>query len=131
MTCRIARALTLWGISSACLTGQNLIDSVSGPDLYKAYCASCHGVHGKGDGPVAPELKTAPPDLTQIAARNGGKFPRAKVEDFIAGEKPATAHGSREMPVWGPIFSQVEWDRDLRLVRIRELADYLKQMQSK
>ena len=82
-----------------------LIDSIQGPDLYKAYCASCHGADAKGDGVMTPSLRVKPSDLTRLAARNGGTFPLMRIEGIISGEVlPATSHGSSQMPVWGPIF---------------------------
>ena len=42
-----------------------LIQSLSGPALYQAYCATCHGKDLKGGGPTAPALKTKPADLTR------------------------------------------------------------------
>jgi mono/diheme cytochrome c family protein len=109
-----------------------LIDSIQGPQLYMAYCAACHGRGGKGDGPMAKSLKVATPDLTAIASRNGGKFPLVRVQRIISGEEQLpTGHGTREMPVWGPIFSQVAWDQDLGRVRIYNLALYLETMQTR
>ena len=109
-----------------------LIDSIQGPNLYKAYCAVCHGPGAKGDGPLAKALKTAPSDLTHISSRNGGMFPAAKVRRIISGEESlAAGHGSRDMPVWGPIFSQVAWDQDLGRVRVDNLARYLESLQAK
>lgn len=109
-----------------------LIDSIQGPNLYKAYCAVCHGPNAKGDGPMAMFLKTAPSDLTRISARNGGMFPLAKVRRTISGEEPLpSGHGTRDMPLWGPIFSQVAWDQDLGRVRIDNLAKYLESLQAK
>jgi len=109
-----------------------LIDSIQGPNLYKAYCAVCHGANAKGDGPMAASLKTAPSDLTRISARNGGMFPLPKVRLIIAGEDPlAAGHGTRQMPIWGPIFSQVAWDQDLGRVRVDNLAKYLESLQGK
>lgn len=108
-----------------------VIDSISGPVLFKSYCAPCHGANGKGDGPIAPLLNTPPPNLTQLSATHGGRFPRERVEKIISGEDAGiAAHGSREMPVWGPIFSQITWDQDLGLVRIHNLADYIEQIQA-
>lgn len=74
-----------------------------GREAFRSYCASCHGVRGGGDGPIAEVLKVPPADLTQIAARNGGAFPKAKVEKIIDGRDPnlMRVHGSSEMPVWG------------------------------
>jgi len=109
-----------------------LIDSIQGPNLYKAYCAVCHGPNAKGDGPMAMFLKTGPSDLTRISSRNGGMFPLAKVRQIIAGEEPRSAgHGTRDMPIWGPIFSQVAWDQDLGRVRVDNLARYLETLQAK
>jgi mono/diheme cytochrome c family protein len=109
-----------------------LIDSIQGPNLYKAYCAVCHGTNAKGDGPMAMFLKTAPADLTRISSRNGGMFPLAKVRRIISGEESLPGgHGTRQMPVWGPIFSQVAWDQDLGRVRVDNLAKYLESLQGK
>src|SRR5262249_80915 len=92
------------------------IGTVDGPELFKQYCAVCHGLDAKGNGPMAVSLKKAPADLTHISARNGGMFPRARVEQIISGNTRA-AHGTHEMPVWGPIFSQVDRDQDWGKVR--------------
>ncbi len=103
-----------------------------GPALYRLYCASCHGMEGKGDGPIASALKTAPPDLTRISARNDGKFPMERVVKIIKGDEGgATAHGVRDMPVWGPIFSHVENDQDAGPVRIDNVARYLRKIQKR
>jgi len=109
-----------------------LVDSTKGPALFTAYCSVCHGWEGKGDGPMAKSLKVAPPDLTRISARNHGVFPMDKVEKIISGADPkAQGHGTREMPVWGPIFSQIAWDQDLGRVRTRNLAKYIEGLQMK
>jgi mono/diheme cytochrome c family protein len=108
---------------------QTLIRSVDGADLYRAYCASCHGKGGKGDGPVAAALKATVPDLTMITKNNGGKFPTARVRRIIEGQGMIASHGSREMPVWGPIFSQVEADVDRGPVRMENLVRYLESIQ--
>lgn len=110
----------------------HLIDSVQGPVLYRAYCAVCHGKDGKGGGPMAKSLKVPPPDLTRLATRNGGSFPMARIQRIISGEEPRPAgHGTREMPVWGPIFSQIAWDQDLGRVRVNNLARYIEGLQTK
>ena len=109
---------------------ERLINSIEGPALYRAYCAVCHGRDATGKGPMALALKSPPPDLTRIAERNGGIFPMARVERIIAGEEPLSSHGTREMPLWGPIFSRVDRDQDLGLVRIDNLTRYLMGMQT-
>ncbi len=109
---------------------QQLIRSVEGPDLFRAYCASCHGKDGKGNGPVAGTLKATVPDLTTIAISNDGNFPVARIKRIIMGEGMIASHGSREMPVWGPIFHQVEEDVDRGNVRVENLVTYLESIQT-
>jgi mono/diheme cytochrome c family protein len=104
-------------------------DSLDGQTLYSAYCAVCHGKEGKGDGPAAPALKTPPADLTTITKRYG-QFPRTTIEAAILGEeKPVAAHGSREMPVWGPVFRK--GGRDVATLSTANLIDYLRSIQAK
>jgi mono/diheme cytochrome c family protein len=107
-----------------------LIRSVKGPDLFQAYCASCHGLDAKGTGPAASALKAKVPDLTVLARRNRGQFPAARVRQVILGDEIVASHGSREMPIWGPIFHQVEEDRDFGNVRMTNLVKYLESIQS-
>ncbi len=104
------------------------VREMDGPSLYRAHCASCHGAEGRGDGPAAKALKSAPTDLTRLAAKNGGKFPAERIEQSIAGQG-AAAHGSREMPVWGPAFAALDNDRDYSRVRLRNLSEYLRKLQ--
>jgi mono/diheme cytochrome c family protein len=110
---------------------ESLIYSVKGPDLYRAHCAACHGSDGKGGGSVAPALKAKPADLTILAKNSGGKFPEDRVRKFISGDEVLASHGSREMPVWGPIFHQIEVDQDFGNVRLRNLVKYLESLQQK
>ena len=107
-----------------------LIRSVEGPDLFRGYCASCHGLDARGSGPAAPALKSKVPNLTLLAINNGGQFPTARVRQTIMGDKSVVAHGSREMPIWGPIFHQVESDVDWGNVRLENLVKYLESMQT-
>jgi mono/diheme cytochrome c family protein len=109
------------------------IDSLYGPDVFAFYCAPCHGRDGKGSGPVAVALKNHVPDLTQIAKRNGGTFPKARVEDYVTNRSvdPIPAHGTGEMPVWGPIFQSLD-PSDARVkVRIANVVAYLESIQTK
>jgi mono/diheme cytochrome c family protein len=108
------------------------IESVEGVDLYNAYCAVCHGKDGKGHGPAAPALKVMPPDLTTLAKRSGGKFSVTDVTESISGQgKPMAAHGSAEMPVWGPVFRAFAGDDAGRTLRLTNLVRYLESMQQK
>ena len=106
-----------------------LIQSLNGADIYRAHCATCHGVSGKGDGPVAPALSSKMPDLSTIAQRSGGVFPVGRVRKIINGDELILGHGSREMPIWGPVFHQIQEDRDYGEVRLQNVTDYLKSLQ--
>jgi mono/diheme cytochrome c family protein len=108
-----------------------LIPSVEGPDLFRAHCAVCHGTDGRGNGPAAAALKVKPADLTLISVRNGGKFPADRVSHIIAGDDKIIPHGSREMPIWGPIFHEVQRDQDWGEVRMHNLQQYLLSIQRK
>jgi mono/diheme cytochrome c family protein len=104
----------------------------SGRQMFDAYCASCHGQGGKGNGPAAPALKNMPTDLTQLAARNGGTYPASHVTLVIKGDTLTAAHGSKEMPVWGPVFLNLERDDPaMAQLRLRNLTKYIEGMQQK
>ena len=107
-------------------------DPSSGKAMYEAYCASCHGADGKGNGPAAPALKTPPTDLTRLTASNGGKFPDAHIAQIIKGDVLTAAHGNKEMPVWGPVFLAMgRHDPAQQQLRIRNLTKYLESIQQK
>jgi len=106
-----------------------LIQSLNGADIYRAHCATCHGLAGKGDGPVAPALNATMPDLSTIAQRSGGGFPVERVRKIISGDELILGHGSREMPIWGSIFHQIQQDRDFGEIRLQNITDYLKSIQ--
>jgi mono/diheme cytochrome c family protein len=110
---------------------QSVVLPLDGAKIFRNYCAACHGVDGKGDGPAAPALKTQIPQLSTLAQRNGGKLPTAQVRCIIAGDDVPAAHGSREMPIWGPIFHQIEYDQDLGYVRLQNVTEYLNTLQQK
>jgi|HubBroStandDraft_1064217.scaffolds.fasta_scaffold142317_2 mono/diheme cytochrome c family protein len=105
---------------------------IEGPKIFRYYCAACHGGDGRGLGPASAALKHAVPDLTLISQRNGGKFPHEHVREIIVGKQPGPlAHGDREMPIWGPIFHEVESDQDWGEVRLDAITKYLESIQQK
>jgi mono/diheme cytochrome c family protein len=107
-------------------------ESLTGQKLYASYCAVCHGADARGGGSFVPQLKTPPPDLTQIAKRNGGTFPRMHVAEVIDGEFDKPPHGSKEMPIWGPIFRSVARGHDDSAQRrINRLVKYLESVQER
>ena len=110
---------------------EHLIYSVKGPDLFRAHCAACHGEDAMGGGPLASALKTKVPDLAVMTRNNGRKFPSERVRRTILGDDVLLSHGSREMPVWGPIFHQLESDQDFGNVRLQNLVQYLESIQKK
>ena len=77
-------------------------DAEAGAALYDNYCATCHGLEGRGKGPMAPALLLQPPSLRDLTARYG-VFPTARVVARIDGRDPLVSHGS-PMPVYGPFF---------------------------
>jgi mono/diheme cytochrome c family protein len=114
------------------LDNSKLTYSLDGATLYKAYCATCHGTDGKGIGPMTEWLKIKSPDLTRLTTREGGKFPLVRIQRVIAGEENITAgHGTREMPIWGPVFSKVTRDEDLGPMRVYNVAKYVETIQIK
>jgi mono/diheme cytochrome c family protein len=108
-----------------------VVTSLEGPDIFRVHCATCHGTNGQGGGPVAAALKTKVPDLTTISKRNGGVFPDKRVRAVIAGDEGVAAHGSRDMPIWGPIFHQIERDRDFGNIRMESITKYVESIQRK
>jgi mono/diheme cytochrome c family protein len=104
----------------------------SGKEMFVAYCAACHGTDGKGGGPAASALKVAPANLTQLSKNNGGKYPALKVAAIIHGESAPPAHGSSEMPVWGPLFRTVSGGHDEQVEqRVSNLTHYIETLQAK
>jgi mono/diheme cytochrome c family protein len=106
------------------------VSPANAPEMFRNYCAPCHGADGRGGGPAAPALKTAPADLTQISRRNGGKFPVFRVANVIRGYDAVAAHGSREMPVWGSVFRAFGDELSVKL-RVDNLTSYLETLQGK
>ena len=98
---RAAAAALLCGVTL--MAAQAATEREDGRELFKTYCASCHGEAGRGDGPASEALRQRPTDLTQFTMRNGGVFPAVKLARIIDG-RDVVAHGNQEMPVWGNAF---------------------------
>ncbi len=106
----------------------------SGQQMYREYCAACHGENATGGGPAASACTVTPRDLTKLAAQNGGKFP---YNHFYAVMQFGTqltspAHGSADMPIWLPLLSSLNEDREgPALQRMHNLARYVASLQAK
>jgi mono/diheme cytochrome c family protein len=108
---------------------QILIESLAGLDSFGLYCSPCHGRTGHGDGPVAPALKIKPADLSRLAQRNAGVFPTELVRATVTGTgRPLSAHGTTDMPIWGPLFGAFESDVRVR-ERIANIVTYVESLQ--
>jgi|ERR1043166_6720728 len=131
--------LSLYMVTEAWAVPQNLpkskqehsAPSAGGSELFGQYCAACHGLDAKGDGPFASQLKAHPADLTVIAKNNGGAFPSARVRSIISGDDGVTSHGSRTMPIWGPIFREIKSDQLPASIRLDSLVKYLESIQQR
>ena len=105
----------------------------NGKAMFTSYCAPCHGVDGKGNGPVASTLIQKPTDLTVLAMNNGGNFPSRHLIGVIKfGPEVPAAHGTKDMPIWGPFLATVDHQRiaaDLQTLRISNLEAYVESIQ--
>lgn len=104
------------------------ISAAKGPDMFRAYCAACHGVDGRGGGPAADALQKRPADLTQLSRKNEGRFPAHHVTNVIQGNDVIGAHGTRDMPIWGAVFRTIGDGGTVKL-RIDNLTKYLETLQ--
>lgn len=107
-------------------------DPKLGAQLYKEYCSACHGMEGKGDGPVGRFLKGPPADLRTLAQRNNGKYPADYVAATLRFGTDSSAHGTSDMPIWGPVFrAQEDKHKNKRGadLRIRDLNEFVESLQ--
>ncbi len=103
-----------------------------GRDLYLGFCASCHGIEGKGDGPVSKHLKIKPTDLTLLSKKNKGLFPLDQVMTSIDGTRVVRTHGEAKMPVWGEVFEKydlTEKNPKQAQIKVKVIAEYISALQ--
>jgi mono/diheme cytochrome c family protein len=104
----------------------------SGQEMFRSYCAVCHGQDAKGNGPAASALKTPPADLTTLALKNGGKYPASHVAAVLGGQAVTRSHGTQDMPIWGPLFSKISQGDEAQVQqRITNLVTYIGSQQAK
>ena len=110
----------------------NRVDPTSGKMMYTSYCAPCHGQDGRGNGPVAGSLKLQPTDLTTLAKANNGKYPDTHVVSVLRFGPDVAAHGTAQMPVWGPVLGKMSNAHATEsTLRISNLSHYLQSIQAK
>ena len=129
---RVARTLLPMVLLGGVITLAAASEVEEGERLYNIHCQACHGKSARGDGSMKDRLDTPPLDLTTIAHRNQGDFPRDKVYEIIDGRQEMPAHGSREMPVWGFTFQSSGLDADQEAVvrgMVTDLTRYLEAIQ--
>ncbi len=112
--------------------------AAKGRVTFRTYCASCHGSDARGEGNLAQYLSVAPADLTRIAERRDGEFPREEIAEIIDGRRVTKGHGTREMPVWGDVFQSplsdteagpTEEPEERAARKVRELVLFLESIQ--
>src|SRR5579872_7226153 len=86
-------------------------NTIIGKEVFRDYCAACHGLDGKGAGPAAASLKQHPTDLTQMSKQHGGTFPEEQFMSILNGTSSTPSHGSADMPVWGSVFRNMKIGR--------------------
>ena len=122
-----------WVGAAAAADVQPPTGAEAGKISFRTICVSCHGQDARGDGPVAASLKTKPANLRLIARRRSGGFPEDEIGQYIDGRKAPSAHGTREMPVWGDELATAAPDAQererRRAQRIAEVVAYLKTIQ--
>ncbi len=131
--------LTLLAAAVTCVSAQTArqqqppMRPVDGATIFQNYCAACHGLEGRGDGPVSKALNRQVPDLTRLSQRNNAIFPAMHVRTTImfGADDLLPSHGSKTMPIWGPIFHEIEFDQDLGNVRLDNITKYLESIQRK
>lgn len=109
-------------------------NATSGKEMFNQYCAPCHGIDGKGNGPAASAMKAQPTDLTQLTRKHDGKFPANSVASVLRfGDGAGTgAHGSAQMPVWGPLFQSLDKFHDTVVQqRVANIVNYIETLQVK
>jgi len=110
----------------------NKTAATSGKQMYAGYCAPCHGVDARGQGPVASALKASPTDLTVLTRNNNGKFPDTHIVTVLQNGALIPSHGTADMPVWGPILGKMNQSNPQeRMLRISNLSRYLESIQAK
>ena len=128
----LALCVSVASVPMAANAGESPGSPSIGRDTFRSFCATCHGIDARGEGPLAEHLRIPPANLTLIAQRNGGEFPDQEVHKMIRGDREVRGHGSSDMPVWGDVFSKSDRDSAPDEVerKIADLVAYLRSIQA-
>jgi mono/diheme cytochrome c family protein len=141
MAFHLARPAWAIALLLAACSSQNPLEAVTAPPspeaghmLYERTCAECHGADGRGNGPRAAALDPPPGDLTLLAWRNGGTFPKDRLIAVLSGEAGVTGHDTNAMPVWQSLARTPESSAGAAAAfyqtkRLDEVAAYLETLQ--
>ena len=103
-----------------------------GAKLYQNHCSACHGMRAEGDGPIAMLMTVTVPNLRELAKHNDGVFPTDRVTAYVDGRGPAQAHGGRQMPVWGDVFSAAtKADEPVVAANVKVLVQFIEELQQR
>ena len=125
----VATVVMIFAVSSV-RAGQEREDYNSGSYLYRAFCVSCHGIDGKGKGPVADTLARPVPDLTLLTRNAGGTFPRGRVLEILEGKRLLPGHAGSAMPRWSDVFTTLERDPRAVQKRLTALVEQIESLQT-
>ena len=122
-----AMAALLAALPLSCTAAEQPLD---GAREYRTYCAVCHGIDGRGHGPMADKLTRQPSDLTLLSKKNGGSFPETMVYQIVDGRRIVILHGPREMPIWGDRFRDAGGEAAVE-ARIGALVRHIEAIQAR
>ena len=118
-------------LSCAAPFAASVAAEADGSRLYTNHCSACHGTRGEGDGPIAPLLTVNVPNLRELQRKNDGVFPAPTVLAHIDGRNAMSAHGGRQMPVWGDVFmAATREDEPVVAARIAVLVSFIAELQN-
>ena len=100
------RSFTTPPVPTAELSGTVGAATTDGAELYRKYCAACHGAEGRGDGPAASGFDPPPTDLTDVERMQ--QLTDDSMLEVLSG-------GSGTMPGFGSMLTREE---------LQAVADY-------
>lgn len=106
------------------------VQAAKGKVHFVKHCAACHGEDGAGT--IIDTLAKQPANLTKInTSRRTDEFPVLEIANIIDGRRMSKFHGSREMPIWGEVFSEQEHLDETQIKgKLGEIIAYLMSIQN-